>query len=495
MAEQRLEEMPAGLQPHHRQEQHDADLAQRQVGTGGHEPVHLADGADPRQHDGRHQRPAGQTQLQRHRQPRHRHGNGAQQHAQTDADEHGQHLHLLQLLLGVAHQRHHGLDVFLPAHQVDHVAELQRHAAGGHQFDTGPVQARDHHVVVGLQVQVTDLLADHGLVGDHRPFRAVGRVVDGGAVDELLADDHLHAPQCRWCSHQIQHVAQRQPRIHTGNEELLAPAQPRVHHVVPVEIGNVGDAHPVQIGVGDAHVAALQPVLALAEALLVLMGLGGDVDAKHQPDQPHGEQDAQNADRVGNGIAHAHHLGGLLATQLGQRLLPGAQRGRVGDRPGEDAQNHPQRHVHAQVQGHHQHATECHDGHGHPVETQPAVPQRRKEARPHLVADGVDEEDQAEFLDEMQRVLVEHEVVAVEPVPYQNAAEQDAADTQADAADADVSNGQAEHGHQGKQADGEGYVAHDGGPRRQAGCSKGRGQPPSCGRPGCMRRMAGPQGD
>ena len=455
-----MEEVAAGLDAHHGQEQHDADLAQRQVGAGRHEPVQLAQAADTGQDDGHHQRAAGQAELERHRQAGHVEGDGAQQHAQADADEDGHHLHLLQLLLGVAHQGHHGVDVFLAADQVDHVAELQGHAAGGNQFDAGAVEPGDHHVVVRLQVEVADLLADDGIVGDDGTDRAVGRAPGGGADIGQFADDDLHALEGGRAADQVQHVTHLQPGVHARDEELLAALETRIHHVVALEIGDIGDLQAIEVRVGDAHVAALQAMLALGEAFLVLAFLGIHIDAEHDADEPHGEQDAQDADRVGDGVAHAHDLGAALAAEFGQHLLARSQRGRVGDGTGEDAENDGQRDVQQQVQQDDHDAAQADDGHGHAVQAQAALAQRGEEARAHLDADRVDEQDEPELLDEVHRVLIEREIVAGEEVSDDDAAEKHSADAQADAAQTDVTDAKAQDGDQGQQADGECDVAH-----------------------------------
>ena len=227
-----------------------------------------------------------------------------------------------------------------------------------------------------------------------------------------------------------------------------------------LEVGDLGDLQAIQVGIGDAHVAALQAVLALGEAFLVLACLGIHVDAEDDADEPHGEQDAQDADRIGDGVAHAHHLGAALAAEFGQHLLACAQRGRVGDGSGEDAEDDGQRDVQQQVQQDDHDAAQADDGHGDAVQTQAALAQRGKEAWPHLDTDRVDEQDEPELLDEVHRVLIEREIVAGEEVADDDAAEQNPADAQADATQANVTDGKAKDGNQGQQADGEGDVAH-----------------------------------
>ena len=68
------------------------------------------------------------------------------------------------------------------------------------------------------------------------------------------------------------------------------------------------------------------------------------VNVKQNAHQPHGEQNAADAERVSHGVAHAHMIhDAWLDTQIAQDLLPGSQRGGVGDRTGENPQHHWQR--------------------------------------------------------------------------------------------------------------------------------------------------------
>ena len=68
-------------------------------------------------------------------------------------------------------------------------------------------------------------------------------------------------------------------------------------------------------------------------------------------------------------------------------------------------------------------AAQADDGHGYAVQAQAALAQRGEEARAHLDADRVDEQDEPELLDEVHRVLVEREIVAGEEVSDDDAAE------------------------------------------------------------------------
>ncbi|MNN67421.1 hypothetical protein D3C81_1830540 [compost metagenome] len=72
---QSVDKVAARFQPHYREEQHNAQLAQGQVGAWRHEPVQLPDTADTPQNQRHDQRPARQTELERYRESGHVEGN------------------------------------------------------------------------------------------------------------------------------------------------------------------------------------------------------------------------------------------------------------------------------------------------------------------------------------------------------------------------------------------------------------------------------------
>ena len=94
-----------------------------------------------------------------------------------------------------------------------------------------------------------------------------------------------------------------------------------------------------------------------------------NVDAKQDAYQPHGEQNAANAKRIGHGVAHPHLVDNArFDTQITQDLLARAERWRVGDRPGENAQHHGQRDIEDFVQDRGDQPAHHHNAEGKQVE-------------------------------------------------------------------------------------------------------------------------------
>ncbi|SWG81124.1 Uncharacterised protein [Klebsiella pneumoniae] len=67
-------------------------------------------------------------------------------------------------------------------------------------------------------------------------------------------------------------------------------------------------------------------------------------------------------------------------------------------------------------------AAEDNDKNSEQIEPQARDPQRGEKARPHLNTDGVDEQDQAEFLNKMQHRAAEGDARLIDKVADDNAA-------------------------------------------------------------------------
>ena len=406
--DQGVDEAGPGLEPHHRQKQHYADLPQCQVGTRRHEPVELADAADARQDEGHHQGAARQTQLERRRESRQIEGNGAEQYTQSNADEDRQHLHLLQFLLDVADHTGHGLDGIEPPHQVQDVAKLQAGLAGRHQLDAGPVEARDDHIVFLLDVEIPDPLAEHLLIGDHHPLdpqiRAPGR--EGGI--HLLPEHQQHLVQGVALPHQVQQIPELDARVRSGHHQLVTALEAGTDDIGLVQARDLAKHQAVHVGVAHRDIDGLQALLGLARLLLERGCFFVDLDVKEHANEPHGEQDAADPERVGHRIAHPHQAGGArIRPELRQDLLTRPQRRGVGHGTGEDPEDHRQRHVEQLVQRRGHHAAEQHQQGGEAIELEPRAAQGREEAGTDLDAYGVDEQDQTKFLNEMKCLLIQ----------------------------------------------------------------------------------------
>ena len=118
-----------------------------------------------------------------------------------------------------------------------------------------------------------------------------------------------------------------------------------------------------------------------------------------------------------------------------QCLLRGAQRRGVGRRAAQNARHVGHRDSEGVAHRHGQGRSEQHDGDGGRDEPQSVGAHRTEEARPHLKAEGVDEDHQSETLG-----IGQHRRVERKPeMPGQNAHEEDEGRSERDSEKADLS--------------------------------------------------------
>ena len=90
----------------------------------------------------------------------------------------------------------------------------------------------------------------------------------------------------------------------------------------------------------------MQNRVSVSAALIKLLSLFFDVNAKEQTHQPHSQQNAANTKRIGHGIAHPHLINNVKRyAQIAQNLLPGPQRWRISDCTRENTEHHRQRDI------------------------------------------------------------------------------------------------------------------------------------------------------
>jgi hypothetical protein len=104
-----------------------------------------------------------------------------------------------------------------------------------------------------------------------------------------------------------------------------------------------------------------------------------------------------------------------------ERLRAGAERWRVGRSAGENAEHRRRIESREPADERRAHGAENHDRRGQRVHFHPLLPQRGEEARPELQPDREDEQNQPEFLHEIERVMIHRRA----KVSDENAREQD----------------------------------------------------------------------
>jgi len=273
----------------------------------------------------------------------------------------------------------------------------------------------------------------------------------------FFAQHQLHPFQFRLGSHQVQQVAERQHGIGAWRHQLLAPLEPRGHHALIHQSGHVPHRHALEIGVADGHVQRFDLGRLQAAHGLEAVGLGHDVDPEHGADQHHGQQDADDAERIGDGVAQPGQAD--IAVSL-QGLLGDGERRSIGHRTGHQPEHRRQGDAAQPMNSRGDQHPERHDRGRQCVERQARPFQGGEEARPYLHADGVDEQDQAKFLQKSQGCEIDVDAHLMDEMPDGNAAEHHAPHPEADPLDLEAAQPEAERGDRAKQKDAESDVTH-----------------------------------
>ncbi len=166
-------------------------------------------------------------------------------------------------------------------------------------------------------------------------------------------------------------------------------------------------ALPVDAGVGHLQCEAPDgELLQVSQSAFGLLLLGRRLDSQYVAQQDEGQDHADHTHGVGHGIAHGD-VGCVNAGHAEIGLLCGAQSGCVGDGTREYAHKGGDGCA-GGVGDDDGHRDACQDGDEREhVECQSALLERREEAGTHRQSDGVDEEHEAELVQEVQQRLVE----------------------------------------------------------------------------------------
>ena len=338
----------------------------------------------------------------------------------------------------------------------------RRNGDNRQQFDAGADHPRDNDIVDAQKIEGRDLLAQDLGVGHDQPFPA--QVARGRLGVDLgfAADDQLDLFQVLRRADTQQHVAASHLEVALGDLDLAGAVDARHHDLGSRQADHVTNGQAVDIGVADLEVHGLDTGGVLGVLGLERGHLAIDADAQDRSHQNHGDQDAGDAEGIGDGVAEARHLQRRgVGADLFEHFLPGAEGRRVGDGTREQAERYRQRNVGDQEDGHRDQHPEDHDAGGQQVEGEAAPLERREEAGTDLDADGIDEKNQPEFADEIHDLGFGDQA----EMPEKEPGEQDAADADFETADAQAADRQPEGSDQTQHKNSKGDTVQTGNER------------------------------
>ena len=446
-----VDEAVAGTDAHRGEEEGDANLTYHLVGRRGGVGDQLQLGAKLADEDGHDERTACETKLHGHGHVGDEDGQRAQHHTEGDAEEDGCEVGLLETLDGVAHEFGYLLYALGLAHHNDAVAQLEQQVGLGDEVDTGTADARDGDVEGLAQLEVAQALAVDGGVGDDE---ALGSEVVG--LDSLpLGHVHVNARtdeereglDLERRGHEEDLIAHAEGGVRLGQLDVVGALMEHAgdHTLTAEELLYLADgvaAHGVVVhlkGDGFEMLGILLVALHHDAALIV------EVDTEDALEHDDAQDNTYHTQGIGHGIALRD--GGVgLPGHVVEGLLGGTHTGGVGHRTAEHADHADEVGTRNKMYGIGRAAAQQHDAGSQHVECDASLAERGEEAGAHLQADGVDEEDEAELLDEVGRGGIEQEA----EMPGHDTHEEYPGDTQRHAAKLDAIEAEADgddHGH------------------------------------------------
>jgi hypothetical protein len=160
------------------------------------------------------------------------------------------------------------------------------------------------------------------------------------------------------------------------------------------------------------------------------------VDAVDFADQQHGQNDPDDAERIGDRVGQTLDHGSIIGRpDLHERLLGGREAGGVGGGAGE--QTHPGGQVHASAadEAHRDQGAQQHNAGRKPIQDQAARPQGAKEPGTDLQAEGVNKDNQPKLPHEFQDMVIDGQL----EVPQEKADKQHAGHPETHAPELDFS--------------------------------------------------------
>ena len=223
-------------------------------------------------------------------------------------------------------------------------------------------------------------------------------------------------------------VAFLQYGLPVRREDIAAAHQSRDNDAARNQVRDIFQHDSEEILVIDSEAARFDFLGARRDICGVILGGLVWVLPEDDAHEEHHEDDADDAEGVGNGVPDARK-GGVHPSR-GKCGVRGSEGGRVRDGAAEhaDEYRHIAVHVGKEVQAERYHHAEEHDACREHVEHEAVPADGIHESRAHLHADGVHEKYQAEFLDKVQHVAVDaqadvpeadaHEKCACTPEAY-----------------------------------------------------------------------------
>ncbi len=177
---------------------------------------------------------------------------------------------------------------------------------------------------------------------------------------------------------------------------------------VGAEFLHIDDLLTGEDRIGHLHRNGIRCGGIVAPRLFKPFVLGLYVDAENRTEQDHGEDDADNAERIGHRISHGNR-GIADARRIVIGLLCRTQTGGIGHGTAEDTDHRRELHVRHLPQNKGDAHAQGNAQHRKAVEFQTAFPERREKTRAHLHAHREDEDNEAEILDEAQHHRIDHQ--------------------------------------------------------------------------------------
>ena len=313
------DEAVARLQAHGREEEHDPDLAEHEVGADGHVRDERPDLADPAEHDGDEQRPAGQPELDRAPAPREREGPAPDEDAEGNPDEERDEVGVVEALRANRRARPPTFWMSASSPTASTVSPYWSTMPGAAFISTS---ARLTRVICTPKRRAKSSAAMRP--AERAPVRhdqALGRdrarqaaKIDGlsrPTITRRLSSSSFE-PTARSTSPRRRAVSGWRDAEHAVLEDARHddPGVAQHRHLM--------ERHAIQVRVRHLEVRASQTRRLALEAPVERLLLLRDDDAEGAADGEHGEDDADDAERVGDGVSEAGELRHLVGRQVGR---------------------------------------------------------------------------------------------------------------------------------------------------------------------------------
>ena len=451
-AEDGGEEFCPGAQADGGEEKRDAEFAEGEVRIHRHVPDLAPDAAHAAEDERDDKGAAGEAEPDRLRQSGEGDGHRSEGNAEGNADEERDEVRFVEFLERVADGGGGFVEVVGHTDNLRLVAKLQAQAGHCGHLEVGAGDARDGDAEAVVEVEFADGLAEHVAIGDDdaaESERAVGEdevFVAVPANDALkLIEPRAHADDGETV------VAMNHGRV-GGNVRFITVADAGDGDARFEAAGDRVEADAFEVRIRDDERAAFER-LDLAAVLRGEVGrLASKIDPEDLLEQQQHADDADDGGGISDGVSECgqREAVGRDARECAERLRAGAERRRVRRGAGKDAEHGRRVETREPANEWGAQGPEDHNRRGEHVHPHSLLAQRGEEAGAELQADGEDEQDQAELLHEIERVMIHR----FAEVPDDDAREEHPRRAEADSAEPHAPQRHAEHAHEGEHADG-----------------------------------------